>query len=100
MTRQRVRKSLESVSFRECPYCNGMGKVKTPATIAIETLRTLKRLLRERRSREVNVIVHRDVAEYFADTLRDVLYSLERRFRKKIIVKTDSKMHLEDVYFE
>lgn len=100
MTRQRVRKSTESVSFRECPYCNGMGRVKTPATIAIETVRRLERQLSEKRSREVSLIAHPDVAERLKTSFRDTLRFLERRFRKKITVKTDPKLHVEDVYFE
>jgi len=102
MTRQRVRKSLESVSFKECPYCGGMGKVKTPATIAIDTVRKLKRHLAERRlrSREIVVTMHHDTAEYMKSTFQDVIHSLERRFRKKIVIRSDTKLHMEDVYVE
>lgn len=101
MTRQRVRKSLESVSFRECPYCNGMGRVKTPATIAINAVRNLRRLAEERRrSREITLTAHPDVLECLEVSFKNVLYSLERRFRKKINIKSDSKIHVEDVYFE
>jgi Rne/Rng family ribonuclease len=101
MTRQRVRKSLESVSFRECPYCSGMGRVKTPATIAIGALRNLERhLAQKRHAREAFLIAHPDVSEYLHTAFKGVLASLERKFRKKITVKTDSKLHVEDVYFE
>lgn len=100
MTRQRTRKSLESVSFRECPYCNGMGRVKTPATIAIETLRKLQRILRERDKREIFLRAHPDVAECLQVSFKNILRTLERRFKKKISIKTDGKLHVEDVYFE
>ena len=100
MTRQRVRKTIESVSFRECPYCNGMGRVKKPSTIAIGVIRKLSRVLADRRSREISLVAHPDVAECLKSSFKDVLNSFERRFRKKIAVKTDSKVHVEDVYFE
>ncbi|MGB2705421.1 MAG: Rne/Rng family ribonuclease [Candidatus Omnitrophota bacterium] len=100
MTRQRVRKTVESVSFKECPYCSGMGRVKTPATIAIETVRRLRRILWERRSREIVLSLHPDVSEYLKTTFNEVLRNLERRFRKKITIKGDSKLHVEDVYFD
>ncbi|MBL7155561.1 MAG: Rne/Rng family ribonuclease [Candidatus Omnitrophica bacterium] len=100
MTRQRVRKSLESVSFRECPYCNGMGRVKTPATIAIAAVRKLQRLARERRPREIILTAHPDVADYLTASFRDMFHFLERKFRKKITIKTNSTLHVEDVYFE
>ena len=100
MTRQRVRKSLESVSFRDCPYCNGMGRVKTPETIAIETLRKLGEILREKRSREIFLISHPDVAECLKTSFKLSIQELERKFRKKVALKPDSKLHVEDVYFE
>ncbi|MFH1594142.1 MAG: Rne/Rng family ribonuclease [Candidatus Omnitrophota bacterium] len=100
MTRQRIRKSPESFSFRECPYCNGRGRVKTPATIAIETVRKLGIILRDRPSRDVFVVIHPDVVEYMEKTFKDVFRSLERRFRKRIIIKSDHKLHVEDVHFE
>lgn len=100
MTRQRTRKSLESVSFRECPYCTGTGNVKTPATIVIETVRRLERRLWEGRSREILLRVHPDVAECLATSFKNTLRTLERKSGKKITVKVDSKLHIEDVYFE
>lgn len=101
MTRQRVRRTLESVSFRECPYCIGMGRVKTPETIAIGAMRNLRRVLGQRRNaREVAVIAHADVRECMELSFKNVLHSLERAFRKKITLRSDPKLHVEDVYFE
>ena len=39
MTRQRMRKSVESTSHVECPYCAGKGVIKSAETIAIEAPR-------------------------------------------------------------
>jgi len=100
MTRQRIRKTVESVSFKECPYCTGIGRVKTPATIAIETVRRLRRILWEKRSREITITLHSDVSEYLETSFKDVLRDLERRFRKKITIKGDSKLHVEDIHFD
>ena len=100
MTRQRIRKSLESVSFRDCPYCNGMGRVRTPATIAIEAVRKLQGAISSKKGREVNIIAHPDVIGYVEANFKHVISSLERRFRKRINVKSDIKLHVEDVYFE
>ena len=100
MTRQRIRKSLESVSFKECPYCNGMGRVKTAATIAIGAVRRLETKLAQRGPREIVLVSHPDVADCLRGSFKDTLRFLERRFRKRIAVKTDLKLHLEDVHFE
>lgn len=100
MTRQRVRKSLESVSFRQCPYCNGMGMVKTEATIAIDAFRTLQRHLGEKKAREISLIAHPDVILQIETSFGNLLRILERKFRKKIILKRDSRIHVEEVHFE
>ena len=100
MTRQRIRKSLESVSFRECPYCNGMGRVKTPETIAIEILRKLKTRLGDRGKKEVFLTLHPDVAEYLQTSYKGLLNSLERTVRKKIVIKREGKLHVEDFYLD
>ncbi len=100
MTRQRIRKTVESVSFKECPYCTGLGRVKTPATIAIDTVRRLRRVLWERRSREIILTLHPDVSGHLETAFTEVLRDLERRFRKKITIKGDSKLHVEDIHFD
>jgi len=100
MTRQRIRKNLESLAFHECPYCNGMGRIKTPATISIEALRRLEHVLKERRARQINLIAHPDVGDYIETSFAHVMNSLEKKFRKKVIIKKDSKLHVENVYFE
>lgn len=101
MTRQRVRQSLESMAFRECPYCNGMGRVKTPATIAINSVRTLRRILFDKaRAREVRITAHPDIVEHLQSVFNHTLRSLERGSRKKITLNPDPKLHVENVYFE
>ena len=100
MTRQRTRKSLESVSFKECSYCNGMGRVKAPATIAIETARKLRKFMSDKRSRQVQVTAHPDVLEYIEKSLKESFSQLERKYRKKINLKSEPKLHVEDVYID
>jgi ribonuclease G len=100
MTRQRVRKSLESVSFTECPYCNGMGRVKTPVTISIEVLRKLERAFQDRKRRSITLILHPDVVDYMEHTFKKVLQNFERKYRRRVAIKGDPKLHVEDVYFE
>ena len=43
MTRQRMRKSLESSMYSECPHCRGKGLVKSKKTIAIQILRKIEK---------------------------------------------------------
>ncbi len=100
MTRQRVRKSLESTSSMECPYCNGMGHIKTPTTIAIESLRRLKKTLMTKRSHHISLVAHPDIVREISANFANFIRFLEKKFRKRITIKTDQKLHVEDVYFE
>lgn len=97
MTRQRMRKSVESKSYQKCPYCNGRGTVKSVSTIAIELIRKLEGALAETRAREVFVSLHPDVASYSSAPERNMIRPLERRFRKSIRIIEDPNMHIEEI---
>lgn len=105
MTRQRMRKSLESVSYQPCYYCGGKGLVKSPATVFIQVLRKLKRYLMQLKSRrtikgkrEISLAVHPEVASYIAERKEETLFCLENEFKVKIRVNSDSNLrHIEDM---
>jgi len=100
MTRQRVRKSIEGKSYQRCPYCHGRGIVKSIATISIELMRKLERIMQNTRSREVFISLHPDVAYYCSGPERNMIKPLERRFRKSIRIIEDANLHLEDIKIE
>jgi len=102
MTRQRVRRSLESVSYNNCPYCMGKGMVKSAATMVIIALRKLKAFLRTHRSRRMNVeiMVHPYVAQRLVNEDAPSLDFLKRSFRGRISVVSDDTLHVEDVKIE
>ena len=100
MTRQRVRKSIEGKSYQRCPYCNGRGMIKSVATISIELMRKLERVLQDSKSREVFVSMHPDVAYYCSGPERNMVKPLERRFRKTIRIMEDANLHIEDIKIE
>jgi ribonuclease G len=58
MTRQRVRRSIESKSYQNCPYCNGRGMVKSIPTVAIELMRKLERALADIRGRDAYITLN------------------------------------------
>ena len=100
MTRQRMRKSIESKSYQKCPYCNGRGIVKSVATISLELMRKLERSLVESRARDIFVSLHPEVAYYVSAPERNMIKPLERRFRKNIRVIEDPNLHIEDLKIE
>ncbi len=100
MTRQRMRKSIESKSYQKCPYCSGRGIVKSVSTIAIELMRKLERFLVETKSRDIFVSLHPEVAYYISAPERNMIKPLERRFRKSIRILEDPNLHVEDIKIE
>lgn len=100
MTRQRVRKSLESVAYKSCPYCQGKGMVKSPATMAILALKKVKKTLQKVRRKAVLVFAHPEVASCLINQNRQSIYNLERKFRTRISVKQLTSLHMEDLKIE
>jgi len=98
MTRQRLRRSVESKSYQRCPYCSGRGMIKSAATVAIDIMRKLDTALSDRFGRrEVTVSVHPDVAQYILAPERSMLRNMERKFRKTVRVVADASLHIEDL---
>lgn len=97
MTRQRIRKSLESVSFQECPYCHGRGSVRSPLTVSINALRHAKRLFQKHHCRGVELTVHPDVAARLTREDREAVQQVERQHHGRVQIKADPVLHLEEV---
>ena len=53
-----------------------------------------------KRARVVNITMHPDVAEHMHRSFEKSLKMLERKFRRRIAVKGDPKLHAEDVYVD
>jgi ribonuclease G len=96
MTRQRMRKSVESLSYKICPYCNGRGAIKSVTTVAIEVRRKLAQVLKKWPRREILVYVHPDVSKHLLTEDKGAVSTLESRFRRKIIVREDPAFHMEE----
>ena len=100
MTRQRMRKSLESATYKKCPYCDGRGLVKSDTTIAMHVLRKVEKASHATQKRELAVKVHPDIFSYLMENERNMILPLQRRCRKRIKLLKDSNLHLEDVKIE
>ncbi|MDD4013716.1 MAG: Rne/Rng family ribonuclease, partial [Candidatus Omnitrophica bacterium] len=99
MTRQRMRKSIESTSHIECPYCAGKGVIKSAETIAIETVRDIDRILSHADTKysHLSAISHPDVNVVLLSNQAKMLSDIQRKYRCKIDLKEDSTLHIEDV---
>ena len=96
MTRERVHKTVQMLSYQACPYCQGRGKVKSPLTMAVYAAKELRKFLTTTDLKEVNLNLNPAVIE---EVLKDKenLRFLEHRFRKKINLISNPALHIEDV---
>lgn len=97
MTRERVHRSIESISYKDCPYCRGKGKVKSEVSMAAYALRYLRNSLVNFKPRTVNVALHPEVANKIINDNRNSLRNLERKFRKRIQIVAQPNLHIEDI---
>lgn len=96
MTRERIHKTVQALSYQNCPYCQGRGKVKSPITMSMYAIKELRRYLKTHRKNLVKLILHPEVAALvLAD--RKTLQLNERKFRTKIELISNPALKLEDI---
>ncbi len=91
MTRQRVREGLARSLFEACPSCGGTGMVKTPESVGLECLRSVKAAIGGGAGR-VEVTFNPEVALYVANRYRNNMIELETNNRAEIVLKGDASL--------
>jgi ribonuclease E len=92
LSRQRLRPSLIETNFRPCSACGGTGLIRSTESASIYTLRMIEEEGIRRRSSELTVTVHPDVALYLLNYKREQLATLEARYGLRIFVLGDSHL--------
>ncbi|MDP2980577.1 MAG: Rne/Rng family ribonuclease [Candidatus Omnitrophota bacterium] len=100
ITRQRIRRGVKKVSYKDCPYCHGRGSVKSAATMAIEVLRAIKKQIEKVRLKEIRSYVHPEVANYMLNEDRPAIAKLEAMYRTRIVIIAEPEMHIENFRIE
>jgi ribonuclease G len=95
MTRKRVRESIGRLMCEPCPYCEGLGYVKSKTTVCQEIFRELRREMLDLRGSKIMLTVHPQVADLLYDEERRGLEDLEKRFKKRITVRAKPGFHQE-----
>ena len=96
MTRERVHKTVQMLSYQLCPYCHGKGRIRSPATIAIYAIKELKRFLKGKSPRQVNLTLAPLVIEEILKD-KESLRGLEHRFKTRINLVTNPSSHIEEI---
>ena len=96
MTRERIHKTVQMLSFQVCPYCQGKGKVRSGVTSAIYSLKELKRFLKGKNLKQVNITLSPLVID---EILKDKenIRAIENKFRTKINLIANPALHIEDI---
>lgn len=96
MTRERVHKTVQTLSYQPCPYCRGKGKVKSAVTMSIFALKELKRFLKDKSLKQVNLSLAPVVVDEILKE-KESLRFIERRYRVKINLVSNPSLHMEEV---
>lgn len=97
ITRQRMRRSFETVSYQSCPYCGGRGSVKSVLTVAIDATRQIRQALNNTKGKTLEVFVHPQVAVHILQQERATMKQIESQSKSKILVLSDPSLHVEEV---
>lgn len=93
LTRKRTERSLERALTCACPTCNGLGRIKSPETLALEIRRAILALSSQADANEVVVRAHPDVAKLLMGELHGVLDELAQRFGVTVRVLEAPELH-------
>lgn len=96
MTRKRVRGSLSQILSDPCPYCEGKGHIKSPATVCYEVIRALQRIgANNIHKKNLSIEVHPAVYELLFEEESAYLDELENLYHLEIQVMVNPKLHQE-----
>jgi ribonuclease G len=95
MTRKRTRENISRILSESCPYCEGGGLIKSKTTICYDIFREIERTSSELGGPNIMVEAHPEVADFLYEEERSGVEELERKLRKKIVIKGRPGFHQE-----
>ncbi|MCX7661461.1 MAG: ribonuclease E/G, partial [Candidatus Omnitrophica bacterium] len=97
MTRERIHKTLQMLTYQDCPYCQGKSKVKSSLSMSIYLFRELRRFFQDNPSvTEVEVNLNSSIYEEIRKSI-ELINQLEKKFNVKIFFKPNPSIHIEEV---
>lgn len=99
MTRQRHRESLAQMMYTSCPYCNGIGMVKTHESVSIEIERCLKKLIQQEQQFALQLVSHPSLDHFLNHQDKGSFKKLAEKLNADLKFKTDDTLHLNEFQF-
>jgi ribonuclease G len=100
MTRQRTRDNISRVLREPCFYCLGEGHLLSGSSICYEAFRNVEREALQTLSDSISLTVHPRIKELLLDEERHSLNELEQRTGKRVSIREDPTLHIEDYRVE
>ncbi len=97
VTRKKVREGLSEALERECPYCDGSGRVLSEETMAIEVERKISQIAKQSKAEAILIVVNPSVAAMVIGTGGANLSRIERELNMSIYVKGSKEVHMEEI---
>ena len=95
MTRKRTRENISRILGEPCPYCEGAGLIKSKTTVCYDIFREIERTSTELGGHNIMVEVNPEVADLLYEEERAGVEELEKKLRKKIVIKGKAGFHQE-----
>ncbi|HZT72473.1 MAG TPA: Rne/Rng family ribonuclease [Terriglobales bacterium] len=99
LTRKRVKQSLERTLGTPCPYCSGVGLVKSVTTMCNEIYAEARKMAKEVEREDLILRVNPEVAKALKAHGARLLTEMETMTGKAIAVKADPLVHQEQFEF-
>lgn len=97
MTRKKVRQDLRSVLLKECPYCEGRGRVLSEETVAIQVKRRLRGIIADAPSGDAILLeTHPLVASSLVGPNGSGLKKWEQETGKALVIRGRDDLHIEE----
>jgi len=95
MTRKRTRDTLIRTMCEPCPYCEGVGRVKSVETVSFEVIRELQKVLKRTTSSKITIFAHPEVCAKLTSEDFGLIDALEENYNKTLLVRADNNYHSE-----
>jgi len=97
LTRKKVRQSLRSIMQKDCPYCNGSGKVLSEDTVSFRVRRDILDTAERSPAPAIFVQANPQVAAHLIGSGGTGLRALEQETGKQILIQGREEIHIEEV---
>ncbi len=95
MTRKRIRGSLAQTLLEPCFYCDGEGSLCNRRAICFDIFREVERRAAQSVGENLFVACHPEIADILAEEERHSVEELETRTRRRLVIRADPNLHLE-----